>query len=175
MRTIRFHGNSLKHTMQFDDFRRRSKGWEQDPPAYIHSRILFGSGMALTPEFAEKHKISHVINCAFDQDSPTWFSSSNPTKYKCLGAVDSVNANIIEWYPDFERTMHEFLREEGSRNVYVHCQCGINRSGFLCVAFMCKRMNMDFNTAANTILRQRPCALTNPAYRIQVYRFSEQK
>jgi protein-tyrosine phosphatase len=161
--------------MNLIGFRRRSKGWEKDPPAYIHSRILFGPGMYLDEAFVKLHGITHVINCAFDTDSPQWFRSQNPTKYKCLNSVDSLNVNILDWYSEFEKTLHAFLREEGSKNVYIHCQCGINRSGFLVLAFMCKRLNIDFNTAIKTILDQRPCALSNPTYMQQVYRFSEQK
>ena len=175
MKAIRFQGNALRHTMDVSRFRRNSKGWEKDPPAYIHSRILFSSGPALTPEFAKKHNITHVINCAFDTDSPSWFSSSFPFNYKCLNAVDNPTANILDWYNTFERTMHEFLRSDGAKNVYVHCQCGMNRSGFLVLAFACRRLNMGFNQAIEIILSQRPCALTNPSYLQQVYRFSEQK
>lgn len=172
MHIIRFQGNTLSHTMDITGFRRKSKGWEQDPPAYIHSRILFGSGMALTKEFVRKHNITHVINCASDEDSPEWFKTTFPSNYKCLNAVDSLNANILDWYIEFEKTIHSFLREENSQNVYVHCQCGINRSGYLCLAFMCKRLNTDYNTGVKTILSQRPCALTNSTYKLQVYGFS---
>jgi hypothetical protein len=175
MRAIRFNSGVLNYTMDLIGFRRKSKGWETDPPAYIHSRILFGHGFALTPEFANQHKITHVINCAFDINSPPWFREKYPTKYKCLNAIDSLDANIITWYAEFEKTLHAFLREEGSKNVYIHCQCGINRSGFLSLAFMCKRLGIDFKTGIRTILTQRPSALTNTTYKEQVYRFSEQK
>ena len=173
MRAIRFQGNSLVYTMSVANYRRRSKGWQNDPPAYIHSRILFGAGFFITPGFVEKHEITHVINCAFDSDSPEWFKEKYPNNYHCLNAVDSLDANILDWYDEFERTLHAFLRQPKCKKVYVHCQCGINRSGFLCLAFMCKRLNVDFNTGAAMILSQRPCALTNSAYRQQVYQFSE--
>ena len=175
MRAIRFNSGVLNYRMDFMGFRRNSKGWETDPPAYIHSRILFGNGIGLTPQFANKHNITHVINCAYDNDSPLWFRTKYTTKYKCLNAIDSTTANIINWYPEFEKTVYSFLREEGSKNLYIHCQCGINRSGFLSLAFMCKRLGMDFNNAVRVILSQRPCALTNTVYKEQVYRFSEQK
>lgn len=156
-------------------YRRRSRGWQEDPPAYIHSRILFGAGFSITPEFVNKHEITHVINCAFDSDSPRWFKEKYPDKYVCLEAVDSLDANILDWYPEFERTIHRFLREPNAKKVYVHCQCGVNRSGFLCLAFMCKRLNVDFKTSVSVILTQRPCALTNSSYMQQVYEFSERK
>ena len=175
MHVIRFQQGRLFHTMDISTFRRRSRGWQADPVAYIHSRILFGAGSFITPEFIKKHNISHVINCAFEQDSPDWFKSTFPSKYKCLNAVDSLDANILDWYIEFEKTIHAFLREEGSKNIYVHCQCGINRSGYLCLAFMCKRFNLDFFGSIKNILMQRPCALTNPEYRNQVYSFSQAK
>jgi hypothetical protein len=175
MRLIRFQGNTLRHTMDVSGFRRRSKGWEKDPVAYIHSRILFGPGSYITDEFLTTHNITHVINCAFEQDSPSWFKMAYPENYKCLNSPDSLDANILDWYVEFEKTIHAFLRDKNSRNIYVHCQCGINRSGFLCLAFMCKRLSIDFFTGVKTILTQRPCALTNPQYKRQVYEFSEQK
>jgi hypothetical protein len=175
MRAIRFQGGVIRTTMDLMVFRRRSKGWQNDPPAYIHSRILFGPGIYIDKDFVREHNITHVINCAYDTECPMWFRSEHPFKYKCLNAVDTLEANILDWYATFEKTMLEFLREEGSKNIYVHCQCGVNRSGYLCLAFACKKLNMEFDSAFRQILNQRPCALTNPKYREQVYRFSERK
>lgn len=149
-------------------YRRRSKGWEKDPPAYIHPRILFGSGMALTPEFAKKHSITHVINCANDIDSPEWFRLLNPDKYVCLNAEDSLSANILDWYPAFENAMRSFMKDKSGICIYVHCQCGINRSGYLSLIYACKMCGFELKDVFKSILQQRPCALTNPAYRRQV-------
>lgn len=150
-------------------YRRRSVGWTKDPPAQIHPRILFGAGgSTLTPEFVGKYSITHVINCGFEEDSPGWFKTKFPNKYECLNAVDSIDANILFWYPNFEKVMREFLSDEGSKTIYVHCQCGINRSGFLSLLFACVRLNYDFGDVVKSILTQRPCALTNPTYFNQV-------
>ena len=54
--------------------RRNSKGWHADPPARVHPKILVGAGSFLTPEFAREHQITHVINCAFPEDCPSWWS-----------------------------------------------------------------------------------------------------
>lgn len=154
---------------EFASYRRRSIGWISDPPAYIHPRILFGSGGAtLAPHFVKQYNISHVINCGFQNDSPEWFKTSFPSKYACLEAVDSVDASILYWYPQFEDTMRKFLAEDESRVIYVHCQCGINRSGFLSLLFACVRLGYDYNEVVKSILSQRPCALTNPSYLKQV-------
>jgi hypothetical protein len=150
-------------------YRRRSIGWKADPPAYIHPRILFGpGGETVTPGFLRTYNITHIINCGFESDSPDWFKTNFSNNYACLNAVDSVNANILSWYPRFENLMREFLADTGSKNIYVHCQCGINRSGFLSLIFACVRLNYAFKDVVNSILTQRPCALTNPSYFRQV-------
>jgi hypothetical protein len=142
----------------------------RDPPAFFHPRILVGPGVFLSPYFAQKHDITHVINCAFDDDSPSWWRNNNPDKYKALNAVDSVQRNILDWYPEFEKTMHQFLRE-GNGVVYVHCQAGMNRSGSLALAYTCKNMDMEFDALVQSTRRQRPCLLQNPVFMNQVKEF----
>ena len=142
----------------------------RDPPAFFHPRILVGPGVFLTSYFAQKHGITHVINCAFDIDSPSWWRELYIERYKCLNAMDGVQYNIMDWYPMFEKTMHEFLRE-GTGVVYVHCQAGMNRSGSLALAYTCKNMNMDFDQLVQSVRRQRPCILQNPVFMNQVKEF----
>jgi len=142
----------------------------KDPPAFFHPRILVGPGCFLNPYFAQKHDITHVINCAFDEDSPSWWRNHNPSKYKVLNAIDNVQVNILTWYPEFEKTMHEFLRE-GTGVVYVHCQAGMNRSGSLALAYTCKNLDMKFDELVASVKRQRPCILQNPVFMNQVKEF----
>lgn len=149
-------------------YRRRSRGWQNDSPAYIHPRILFGAGIFLDEDFVEKHNITHVINCAFDEDSPNWFRSKCPKRYFALNSLDTLDTNILDWYPLFESKIQSFLSESGSKTIYVHCQCGINRSGFLCLMYACKKLKFEYNEVVKSILSQRPCALTNSAFRRQV-------
>jgi len=154
--------------MDWIAIRRNSRGWDNDPPAKIHTNILFGPGHYLTPGFVRMHNITHVVNCAFNKDSPSWFREKHPDNYACIEAIDSTECNILEWYPQFEKVMNTFLRSDACGKIYVHCQCGINRSGYLALLFMCKKFGYSFETATNSILRQRPCALTNSAYKAQV-------
>jgi len=146
----------------------RSRGWQVDPPARIHTNIIFGPGLYLNPGFVRAHNITHVVNCAFDKDSPSWFRSKYPDNYECLEALDSTSENIMKWYPKFEQVMNTFLRSPDSGKIYVHCQCGINRSGFLALMFVCKKFGYSFEVASSAILKQRPCALSNPEYKRQV-------
>lgn len=141
-----------------------------DPPAYFHPRVLVGPGVFLNPYFAQKHDITHVVNCAFEGDSPSWWKERNPGKYKCLNAMDSVTVNIINWYPEFEKTMQEFLRE-GTGVVYVHCQAGMNRSGSLALAYAAKNLGMNLDELIASTRRQRPCLFQNTVFMDQVKQF----
>ena len=142
----------------------------REPPAFFHPRILVGPGVFLTPEFVEKYGITHVINCAQDEFSPPWWRNRYPSKYKVLNAIDSLQTNILEWYPEFEATLHQFLRE-GTGMVYVHCQAGMNRSASLALAYTCKNLGMEFGQLVSSVRRQRPCILQNPVFMKQVKEF----
>jgi protein-tyrosine phosphatase len=145
-------------------YRRASKGWQTDPPAKVHPAILFGCGESLTPLFVKKHNITHVINCAFNDDSPEWFRHEFPFNYFCINAEDSTSSDIRKWFPLFEYVMSKYLKYPDSKVIYVHCQCGINRSGFLTLMYICKHFGYTFEASVKNILMQRPCALTNPTY-----------
>ena len=139
----------------------------RDPPAWFHTRILVGPGVYLTPVFQITRNISHVINCAYPLDSPAWFRNKFPERYECMFAPDSPNADIRDWLPHFERTMHQFLRE-GNGVVYVHCAAGMNRSATLALAYVCKNFHFPMDAMIQTTLRQRPCMYQNPVYMNQV-------
>lgn len=143
----------------------------RQPPAYFHTRILVGPGAVLTPPFVRKYGISHVINCAFPNDSPSWFRDVSPTRYVCLRAHDTPHHTILDWYPLFEETLQRFLRETSHGVVYVHCQAGINRSAFLTLAYVCSKFYGDGETEMVSLKRQRPCMFQNQVYRGQVLNF----
>jgi hypothetical protein len=140
------------------------------PPAWFHSRILVGPGAFLTPEFVRSNNITHVINCAMQEDSPAWFRQKYPDNYVCLEALDSEYHCILDWYPHFESLAHTYLRD-GSGTVYVHCQAGMNRSGFLALTYVCKNFSMPFKEVVTLFQRQRPCLFQNLVYMNQVKDF----
>jgi atypical dual specificity phosphatase len=142
----------------------------KQPAAWFHTRILVGAGNFLTPQFASINKITHVINCAMEYDSPKWFRSEHPEKYECIQAIDSIAVNILDWFPKFETAMLKFLRE-GDGVVYVHCQAGMNRSGSLALAYVCKHFHLDLDAMVVTVRRQRPVLLQNPVFMNQVREF----
>jgi len=143
----------------------------RQPPAYFHTRILVGPGAYLTPKFVYERGISHVINCAFPEDSPAWFRTKFPSMYTCLSAPDTLTHWILDWYPAFEQAMFSYLRSPGAGVVYVHCQAGMNRSAFLALTYVCDRFHMDGETMLEAFKRQRPCMFQNSVYRRQVLNF----
>lgn len=147
-----------------------TQSYLREPPAWFHTRILVGPGAYLTPAFVAKYNITHVVNCAFETDSPLWFQTKFPEKYACMRAVDSIAANILDWFPRFEQVVQSFLRE-GNGVVYVHCQAGMNRSAFLALTYVTKNFHTDLNYTLAATKRQRPCMYANPIYMKQVREF----
>jgi hypothetical protein len=145
-----------------------SHGYQIDPPARIHPNILIGAGEMLTPRFVKQYGITHVINCAQEKDSPSWFKLAHTDRYHCIDAKDTLDSNILKWYPEFKQTMKYFLQNLLCGTVFVHCQCGINRSAFLALMFVCDAFHYPHDNTVISILKQRPCALTNPSFQRQV-------
>ena len=148
--------------------RNRSRGYKIDPPALIHSMILIGAGEMLTPSFKKQWDITHVINCAEDEMCPTWFKELHSDNYCCIAAIDSIDVNILFWYPKFRDVLQKFMRDVNCKRVFIHCQCGINRSAFLALMFVCDILGYNIQSAERAIIQARPCALTNPAFRVQI-------
>jgi len=149
----------------------RRTGFMNEPPARLHPNILFGAGIFLTPKFIEKYGITHVINCASEKDVPSFIPNLLNNKYKCINAIDSPKVNITQWYPEFEKTMDTFLRDDVCNVVYVNCQAGMNRSGFLTVLYCCLKFKYGYSQACKSALTQRPCALSNKVFHKQVQEY----
>ena len=142
----------------------------RQPPAWFSSRILVGPGERLTPSFARIHRITHVINCAQDPFCPDWWKHTHPSRYAVMNAIDSLQHNILDWYPLFEDVLRRFLRD-GNGVVYVHCHAGMNRSASLALAYVCKNYSLPFDPVVTAVRHQRPCILQNPVFMDQVKDF----
>lgn len=150
--------------------RRNTRGYEKDPFASVYPRIWIGAACQFTPKVAETYQFTHVINCAEPHHAPKFISSDRVVS---LSAIDHSDANILHWYPRFESVLDRFLRDPECRNVYVHCECGINRSAFLVLAYVVDHFGMPFHETAKALIEQRPCALTNPSFWRQVEAFAK--
>jgi len=152
----------------FSSYRRNSKGPCADPPAKVHPKIMFGPGFYLTDSFVNEHDITHVINCADESAVPTSIKDKFSENYQCIDAVDSYQVNITDWYPLFESIMNKFLRDKDSKVIYVNCQMGMNRSGFLTVLYACMKFKYSYEAVTRAVLLQRPSALMNVIFHQQV-------
>jgi hypothetical protein len=121
------------------------------------------------PAFVKKYEITHVINCAEDSDSPTWWRKSHPDKYYHIEAQDSLHSNILKWYPEFKAILKLYLQDPSSMTIFVHCQCGINRSAFLSFMYVCDVFKFPLKYTEVSVIKQRPCMMTNTEFRKQVF------
>ena len=149
----------------------RSQGPFRDPIANPFPRIYIGDGLRLTYAFMERNMLTHVINCA---DETACRIRLPPERYVCLNAIDSTEVQLFDtWYPEFKITMDRYLQDPTCRNVYVHCQAGINRSAFLAAGYIIKTFGIPIDRCVQKIIHQRPCALTNPAFADQLKLFAK--
>lgn len=155
----------------WDKYTRVSRGWRLDPIARVHPRIFLGSANSVDILTFHNFNITHAINCAHPEDSSRWFLTEYPERYVCLDAEDSSTFDITSVYPLFEAKMNEFLANPECKNIYVHCQAGINRSAFLLLMYMCIKFQFKIEAVAKNILLQRPCCFRNMKFREQVVNY----
>ncbi len=152
----------------WDKYVRVSRGWSLDPIARVHPRIYLGSAKSIDILTFHNFNITHAINCAEDWNSSKWFQREFPERYACLNAQDSETFDITSIYPVFEAYMNKYLADPECKNIYVHCQAGINRSAFLLLMYMCIKFHFKIEDVAKNIMLQRPCCFRNVSFRKQV-------
>ena len=150
-----------------DQYRRNSRGWQHDPLARVHSRIVLGPSTKTYVEPKPPYTVTHMVNCAEDKFGNILFKAKWPQKYACIGAIDSEQEDITKWYPEFEKKMNEFMADPSCEVIYVHCQCGINRSAFLTLMYLCIKFGYAPETIGKSMIMQRPCVFTNKAFMAQ--------
>jgi hypothetical protein len=141
-----------------------SRGPLIDSPAVFHPKIIVGSGSMMTPAFISRNTITHVINCAFPEHSPSWWRNRFPDQYVCLQAEDTLQRSILEWYPRFKEVLDTYLDDPLCRRVFVHCQMGVNRSAFLALTYVCERYHYPLRETMISTLKQRPCLYQNSRF-----------
>lgn len=155
----------------WDKYRRNSKGWQRDNIAILHPRILLGSMIHVDLVSMSMFGYTHVVNCGEPEVGSRWFKNEFSDQYVCINAIDAEDADITTWYPVFEKMMNLMLADPSCKKIYVHCRCGINRSAFLLLIYMCLKFGHSPESMISNILKQRPCALTNPTFRKQAIEY----
>ena len=87
-------------------------------------------------------------------------------------APDFTKITVTDFMPAFEAAMDAYLRDPVCKNIYVHCQAGMNRSATLVVAYVFKRFRVDFAYLINHVARQRPCVMTNLHFQDYLVKFA---
>jgi len=153
-------------------YRRFSRGYAADPPAFVHPNILVGPGVFLTPGFVSRCNINCVINCVGDIETPAWIRVSPEIRYACIPMLDDPKYPILEkHYTEFQTLMDYCMRHPRTQIIYVHCQAGINRSATMALAYVCKRFRFPLYRAVENMARQRPCILMNLGFQNQLENF----
>lgn len=155
----------------WDKYRRNSRGWLLDPLAKVHPRIIVGSANNVDLHTIVTYNVTHVVNCAEEWVSSKWFKNEFPNRVVSINALDHHTEDITHWYPLFESSMNTFLADPDCKTIYVHCECGINRSGFLTLIYMCLKFGYSIESVAKSMLIQRPCMFNNRAYRAQAIEY----
>lgn len=152
--------------------RSTSRGYNLDKHAIVFPRVLLGPGFYLNPVFVNVHNVTHIINCADEDACPRWAKRWVGPNYACINAIDHPEYKILDnCFDFFSRVMDTFLRDPNCRNIYIHCQAGINRSACLILAYIYKRFRISLNMLVDTVARQRPCILTNTGFQKQLLEF----
>jgi protein tyrosine phosphatase len=136
-------------------------------------RIWVGSGERLTRDLMNTYSFTHILNCADESACPYNIKAGlTSNNYTCINAIDSTDVDLFgTWYPIFKETLDRYLRDTTCKNVFVHCQAGINRSATLTAGYVIKRFRVPLQTCLSKMISQRPCILTNPAFQEQLVQF----
>jgi protein-tyrosine phosphatase len=154
-------------------YRSTSRGFIDDPPAVPFRRLMVGAGFYLNPIFTAVKEITHVINCADENACPLWARSYLGKNYAHVPTPDMEGYPILaNDYSKFEAIMDNFLSDPGCRNVFIHCQAGMNRSATLAAAYTVRRFRIPLEKVVDGMGRQRPCIMTNTSYKEQLSEFA---
>eukprot|EP01129_Flabellula_baltica_P016486 TRINITY_DN8794_c0_g1_i2.p1 TRINITY_DN8794_c0_g1~~TRINITY_DN8794_c0_g1_i2.p1 ORF type:complete len:381 (+),score=76.21 TRINITY_DN8794_c0_g1_i2:27-1145(+) len=86
---------------------------------------------------------------------------------------DDDNADITPFL-DPSISIIDECRERGD-GVYVHCACGMSRSGSVVVSYLMEKENMSFEDALHFVRMRRPIVLPNPSFQKQIKAWYESK
>ena len=140
--------------------------WYCLPVAQIYPGLFLGNVFnAQDIHFRKNNNIKTIINCATFEAQPQLFDTLT---YICLNASDDDTYKIIEKHFDFIYEIIELSLEKG-HNVLIHCQCGVNRSSTLAIAYLCMKTQCSIEQAILDVFRIRPCILTNIGFRDQLF------
>jgi protein-tyrosine phosphatase len=143
--------------------------WLSLPPVEIYPGLWLGNMFnAQDMHFRTTNNIKTIVNCATYEAQVQLI---NIQTYVCLNASDDDNYRIIDNHFSYVYEMIDISIEKGW-NVMIHCQCGINRSATLAIAYLCNKFQCPIERAILNVFQKRPCILSNRGFRKQLFEWA---
>lgn len=156
--------------MVFEELDKGNIGlWYSLPPVEIYPGLWLGNVFNAQDLHFRFHKnIKTIINCATHEAQPQLL---NIQTYICLNGSDEPEYKILDNHFNYVYDIIDMSLEKGI-NVLIHCQCGVNRSSTLAIAYICMKTQCSIEKAILDVYTLRPCILTNRGFRNQLFEWS---
>ena len=148
-----------------------------DDPSRILPQLYIGSdNNAQEERLLKTLGITHVLNCAGNYYCSKYrkeFCESLGIKYEQFDADDTQSYNMLQHVDRAVRFINDAKRSHGI--ALVHCMKGINRSGFICAAYVMLTKRLSVVGAVRLMKRQRAKVLSNDGFCRQLIQFGKQQ
>ena len=141
-------------------------------PYKVFDHLYWGNAtVAADLDLLKQHKITHVVNLCGEACSIDY--STMKIRTLLINALDSSDYDMTQHIKEVYNFV-ESARIAG-RRVYLHCQAGVNRSGFLITAYVMMHKNMPLVAAIKYCLKRRGMYLTNDNFLGQIVRWARER
>ncbi|XP_060867803.1 mRNA-capping enzyme-like [Metopolophium dirhodum] len=141
----------------------------------------YDSKITIMKRFNPQMVFSHM--CSYQQSIGLWIDLTNTTRYysqyevedmgcayvkiPCVGHGNLPNRQVVEF---FLNICYNFLENNFSQFIGVHCTHGFNRTGFLIVSYLIEVLNYDVANAIHHFAAARPPGIYRQNYIDELYR-----
>ena len=145
----------------------------QDSPAELLPHLFLGNYMdARNTRRLRDLGITHVMNCASVRSEVVnpYPEGSGVVGYLSFTADDADDYDMVQHFEDARNFIDDAYASGG--RVLVHCAQGINRSGFIVVAYLMVSQRLDVIEATEYVKTHRGLLLTNKSFQKQLIQFA---
>ena len=120
------------------DFSKRKKYFHPECDEIIKEKLYLGNyDFALNDELLMKKNISCILVCGNELECVF----PNKFKYFKIDLNDYIESSIL---PYIDKCI-QFINENKSEKIFVHCNAGVSRSPSIIIAYLIKSFNYTFN------------------------------
>ena len=140
---------------------------DSNPIDHIIDNIYLGDfRTADNIDILKEHKITHIINCAFNL--PNKFPEQ--ITYKRLDLRDEPDQPIIEKLEE----AYQFIKENKEKNIFVHCVFGKSRSASVVIYYIMKEKKLNFKEAKEFVKNIRKIVEPNSGFEMELNRYYDE-